>query len=392
MKKGLLLVTDHRFFKHKGVIYDNYVFNYSFFKDYLEVFDSITVIARVANLNNIKSDYQQASGKYVEFIAVKDIRGIKWLLFNDKFLKNSQIDLSGFSAICFRIPSALAFGVWKTNKKTFGRPHMFEFIGDPKEALINENDNFFKKKVYSFIGSLMQYRMKLITKSAVCGSYVSFNHLQNKYPVKDEVQTEVISSIRLNKKYIRDKLPSINTQEINIIHVGSFVFVKNHNFLIEFFKLLKDENFKVNLTLLGDGALIEESKCKAEQLGLQEDISFKGHITGFDNIIKYLDSNNVFILPSFSEGMPRALIEAMSRGLICFGSDRGGISELLEKDYLFEPTKPEIFFKNFKEIISNKELIEKSRKRNLQLATGFEQNLLTSKRKKILNILKSKTI
>ncbi len=390
--KSLLIVTDHRFYEYNGYIYDNYVFHYDFFLDYLKVFDTVTILARSKDLKELPKEYKKTTGDKLTFIKVPDISGAKYLIRIDSLLNKINLNLAEFDAICFRIPSVLAFGVWKINRRTFRHPYIFEFIGDPKEALINENDSFLKKMVFTTIGSLIEYRMKLITKRAVCGSYVSFNHLQNKFPVQNGVETEVISSIRLNKKYILDKLPAVNTNEVSIIHVGSFVFIKNHNFLIEFIKLLKEENIKVKLTFLGNGALMEDSKRKVADLGLEEIISFKGHITGFDNIVKYLDNNNVFILPSFSEGMPRALIEAMARGLICFGSNRGGISELLESEFLFEPTNPEDFSKNFMEIILNKELIEKSRKRNLEFAKSFEQDLLTSKRERILNVLKSKTV
>jgi len=386
----LLIVTDHRFFSIKNKIYDNYVFNYSFFKDYLEIFDEVTIIARIVELDEIPNAYLQTSGECVSFIGIKDVRGAKWFFNNRKYITRNQLDLSRFDAICFRIPSMLAYSVWKINAKRYKLPYMFEFIGDPKESLVNDNDILLKKMIFTSIGSLMENRMRMISKGAACGSYVSFRHLQNKFPVQDGVKTEVISSIRLKDEHILNKLPKMSTDILNIIHVGSFVFIKNQDFLIEFAKFLKLNKFNFRLTFLGDGALIQEMQAKAKDLGLQDNIIFKGHVTGFENIVNLLDENNIFILPSFSEGMPRALIEAMARGLICFGANRGGIIELLEKKFLFDPTSPEEFLKNFNNIINNKELINYSRNRNLDLVKSFEQKKLTSKRRKILKILKSK--
>jgi glycosyltransferase involved in cell wall biosynthesis len=76
-------------------------------------------------------------------------------------------------------------------------------------------------------------------------------------------------------------------------------------------------------------------------LGLQEQVNFTGMITERAKIEEAMDKADLFVLASRTEGLPRAMIEAMARGLPCIGSDVGGIPQLLEKRYLFtkEDTK-----------------------------------------------------
>jgi glycosyltransferase involved in cell wall biosynthesis len=56
--------------------------------------------------------------------------------------------------------------------------------------------------------------------------------------------------------------------------------------------------------------------------------------SGKDGIIPFLDSIHLYVHPSRTEGLPRVVIEAMSRGRLALGSNVGGIPELLNKKYI----------------------------------------------------------
>ena len=71
-------------------------------------------------------------------------------------------------------------------------------------------------------------------------------------------------------------------------------------------------------------------KTLAGELNLTAHVRFHGHIAGRENIERILDGADLFVMTSASEGMPRAMIEAMSRGLPAIGSAVGGITEILK--------------------------------------------------------------
>lgn len=101
-------------------------------------------------------------------------------------------------------------------------------------------------------------------------------------------------------------------------HVGRFSPPKNHLYLIEIFASLCGVRDNVVLILLGDGPgrpAIEE-KCK--ELGVREKVMFMGNCKQPED---YYQAFDIFLLPSFYEGMPGVLVEAQASGLRCLVSD-----------------------------------------------------------------------
>jgi len=82
------------------------------------------------------------------------------------------------------------------------------------------------------------------------------------------------------------------------------------------------------LWLLGDGPLRTELEVEARQLGLTEAVRFWGQV---DDVAAYLAQTDVFVLPSLSEGLSNALLEAMAHGLPCIASQIGGNTTLIRE-------------------------------------------------------------
>jgi len=384
----LLIVTDHRFYSYDNNVYDNYVFDYSFFQDYLSVFEEVTVMARVLELGQPNSELNLSSGINVKFIKLPDIRGVKWLLNSKQIVNSMKNEILEYDAYCYRIPSISSYKVSRLVGKSAS---IFELIGDPEESLININDSFLKKMSKKALGKIFKYQTKQVVNNCVSGSYVSFSHLQNKYPISEKAKSFTISSIRLLEEQILSSIVKIESfpKKLKLVHVGSFVAVKNQALLIEIVELLVLNGLDVQLQLIGDGGLKASCEKLVQIKNLESHIVFKGHVTGIDNILSLLDESNIFILPSSSEGMPRSLLEAMARGLVCFGSNRGGIPELLESDFTFELDSPKLIAEKIIDTLKNIDLVNRSRETNLVMARSFEQSRLKKKRKLLLNELKN---
>jgi glycosyltransferase involved in cell wall biosynthesis len=89
-----------------------------------------------------------------------------------------------------------------------------------------------------------------------------------------------------------------------------------------------------------------------------------------------LDEIDIYIQPSRQEGLPRSLIEAMSRGCLCIGSEAGGIPELLESQYIHKTGSGKSLFNRIDEHLHNAYLCE----RNIEAAKQYDSKLINSKR------------
>ncbi|SFF77165.1 Glycosyltransferase involved in cell wall bisynthesis [Salegentibacter agarivorans] len=386
----ITIVTDHRFFNYGDEMFDDYVFDYNFFKNYLDVFDKVDIVCRVQKMEVLDNRWVKSSGPGINFISLPNEHGLNWFLNINRYIKEELLAIFDTDSFCFRLPSMAAWEIFCQNKSR-NLPYIFESIGDPEDAMISSEDSLAKRVPIMVLGHILKNRKRKIVYHAVTGSYVSIKHLQQKYPIKEDKITESISSIRLESRYIlkRSKIFDFK-KSIRIIHIGSFIPLKNQKDLIQAFKIISAKYPQAKLDFVGDGPTSNACEQFVKKLGLSSEVVFHGQVTGFNNIVKLLDKAQFFILPSFNEGMPRALIEAMARGLICLGSNRGGISELLDEEYLFTVGDYQQIANKLTCLINNYSTEELGQISliNIDRAKEFENGILQNKRYKLLKSLR----
>jgi len=101
-------------------------------------------------------------------------------------------------------------------------------------------------------------------------------------------------------------------------HIGRFNKQKNHKFLIEVFKCIKDKRNDAVLILVGTGELEEKIRQQVKSNGLIDSVIFTSIRS---DVPKLLNAMDVLIFPSLYEGMPNVIIEAQATGLPCIISD-----------------------------------------------------------------------
>ena len=119
---------------------------------------------------------------------------------------------------------------------------------------------------------------------------------------------------------IRQKLRNqMNLKDCFVVgHVGRFMTQKNHSRLLDIFKAVHDTNPKARLLLIGDGELFDSIKNKVKMLRLEDVVIFAGNQADMFNWYQIMD---VFVMPSFFEGLPVSGVEAQAAGLPCVFSD-----------------------------------------------------------------------
>lgn len=115
---------------------------------------------------------------------------------------------------------------------------------------------------------------------------------------------------------VREKLGL--REELVLGHVGRFNYQKNHPYLIDIFAAVCKCRQDAALLLLGEGADQERIREKCRLLGIENKVRFLGNQKRPED---YYQAMDIFLLPSFFEGLPGVLVEAQAAGLKCFVSD-----------------------------------------------------------------------
>lgn len=95
-------------------------------------------------------------------------------------------------------------------------------------------------------------------------------------------------------------------------HVGKFITVKNHSFLLDVIKNVYERDKDICALLIGDGPLMESMRKKALDLGIADAVMFLGVRSDIPQLMFAMD---IFIMPSLYEGLPVSLIEVQAAGL-----------------------------------------------------------------------------
>ncbi len=135
--------------------------------------------------------------------------------------------------------------------------------------------------------------------------------------------------------------------------VGRLVKVKNYDSLLRAMKLVLQNNTKALLIIAGDGPEREKLENLTRQLNIENDVIFLGRK---DNIHELMNMFNIFVLPSYYEGLSNTLLEAMACGVPVVASDVGGNKELVNTGstgYLYPSNDSELLADNLLSLIGD---------------------------------------
>lgn len=141
-------------------------------------------------------------------------------------------------------------------------------------------------------------------------------------------------------------------------------------------KLLSDNNVVFNIG--GSGPEEEKLRTYVADNDLQDNVKFLGWVAGEDKI-KQLENNDIFVLPSYNEGLPIAILEAISYGMPVVATSVGSVKEAVKpgiNGFLVEPGDIEGYVFALKKLIEDYELRYSMSKasRNLAITTFNEQS------------------
>jgi glycosyltransferase involved in cell wall biosynthesis len=370
---------DHVFYvDEKSNYYSDGQFPYRIWGRYLKVFDEINVISRFKKVDNTVNimNYNLSSGKNVQFTSIPNINSLKGILNRKEVRKIIIKTLQNCDALIARLPSEIGL-LSISVAKQLKLPYAIELVADPFKALWYHGK--FIGKLYA---PILSYRVKNTVKNCDYVLYVTREYLQKRYPSNGH--KESCSNVEIDCQLIEvlhDRIKKIeaNKSKKVIGLIGSLsTKYKGIDSAIKALSYIKKELPDIQLRILGSG---DPKKWKAlvKELGLEHKVIFDGVLPAGEAVYKWLDQIDLYIQPSLTEGLPRALIEAMSRGCPAIGSKVGGIPELLQEECMHNP-------KNYKELGKlilnslNQDWMKEQAQRNFHVAKNYYKDVLDRNR------------
>ncbi len=202
----------------------------------------------------------------------------------------------------------------------------------PQEAWgVNDNKNAIRLKIKAKLESLAVRNFIAVSAAAKESMIKITGHESSKILVCN-------NGVDIHKyrpcerlRYEKRKLLGVNNDDIILGFVGRFSVEKRPDELLKGYKLLIDSGVhRVKLLFFGEGPLLR--KCKSFAT-LNKMNSFVKFIGWHDDMWEWLPMLDAFVIPSISESLSLALLEAMSTGLVCLCHDNSGNRQVIKHGY-----------------------------------------------------------
>ena len=279
--------------------------------------------------------------------------------------------------IIAHLPSPIGMIAIKYAKK-YHKPYIIGVVGCAWDAYWNYS---WKGKLVSV---LFYINMRNAVKRAKYVFYVTQEFLQRRYPNNGiTMGCSNVEILQAANNILTRRLESIETMDlsstINIVTVAAVnVRYKGQEYVIKALNILNHKlGFKFHYHLIGGGDN-SDLKGLTQRSNLEEYVHFVGPIP-HEKIWDYLDKMDIYIQPSRQEGLPRALVEAMSRALPAFGSRTAGIPELLSDECLFDNGDVKGIVKLLSSLSIDK--VRKYADANFKKASEYTSDVLSKRRK-----------
>ncbi|HOO81191.1 MAG TPA: glycosyltransferase family 4 protein [Alphaproteobacteria bacterium] len=323
-----------------GTVYSPGQFPYEYWKIFLDNFDHLVVIGRGAGLHDKIDQLNISSGPRVSFALFPNINTpVGRLKYARRVNKRLERIVADADAVIIRAVSDMGWLAFK-HALRMNKPIALEMAACAWDSTWNHGNKL--GKIYAPIRYLHD---RIIARHADFVMYVSYVFLQRRYPTNGEVAH--ISNVRIDKpdeQYVDQRLKAIKVKQDEMTAPYTIGLIGNLDNRIKgvdltLRALAKVEEEKPGCFIfhhLGPGDP-EPHMALAHALGISERIRFDGMIKSGEGVMKWLRKVDLYLQPSFQEGIPRATIEAMSTACPIIASTAGGIPELIKEEWLIKP-------------------------------------------------------
>ncbi len=337
--------------------------------------DTLTVYSTVKKINDafLTSKYKDITNDRIKYVELPDFRRFGSLIPTYRLIRKIVKDAN----FCYLRLGFAAF-VAAQYCHHHNIPYMAIVNGDVFQT--TRKHSKLKVRLSSYP---MLYMAKYVINSAKYALYVTKEYLQSRYPCPGKsLGCSDIEFLDMSDDYLTNRLQKIKKLNKPIV-LGSAgnvaTVIKGQDTIVKALAELKREGhdeYVYQLVGTGDQSVLGGL---AESLGVKDMIQFMGEYS-HDEVLKWFEKIDIYLHPSRSEGLPRTILEAMTKATPCICSNVGGIPELISEEFLFAYDGREV--KSLKELIlkmTQKNMIEEAEKNHAH-AKEYNPELLEQKR------------
>ncbi len=373
--KQAIFFHDHKIYKKEDSLLSRGGLSPLILQEYRTRFDGLTICSR--ELKSPPKNHVVLASEGINHVVFPDVLGKDLFQFR-KAYKIVKTILQNEPFIIVRLPSISGlFACWLSRKSKENL--IIEVVGCSFDSYWNYGN--LKGKL---LAPIMYLAMRYFVSKGENVSYVTKEFLQQRYPTKAKNMLSVSDvTINIDEQVIVKRINRFQKLQLNHINLGMIgnyeISYKGYDVAFKALHLLESMNpGRYSLSLVGGGN-DKNLRQMVSKLGLDDCVYFLGVKSYPQGILNWLDEIDIFLQPSKVEGLPRALIEALSRGCAALGSPVGGIPELLHSEFLVKPNDFKRLAKLIDRLSVKSKLIDVS-KQNFNHARNYDIKKLSELR------------
>lgn len=373
---GLAILLEERFQSlPDGRVFSPSGFGNEIWSRYVEVFGPITVIARVEVVHAPPPSATEVTLPNVMIAPVSSYLGpIDFVWQLPKVLKSFLRAIRGADAMIVRAPGTFSIlavlALWLRR-----RPFAVEMVGDPIDVIAAGIGG----RIAPLLRIAFVRSLSWLCLNADGVSYVTRETLQRRYPTRTGAISMGVSDVEIPREvFAATPRGPVDQDDLTVFCAASLeVPYKGIDVLLE---AISRMHTPPRLLIAGDGRLRCELEAYAIHLGLHERVRFLGRITRAE-VLDVMRHCHLYAQPSLTEGLPRAVIEAMATAAPAIGTHVGGIPELLRPEDMVPPGNAEALAILLAEVLNNPERLRAMSVHSLAVARDYEASLLKDRRR-----------
>lgn len=379
----LLYICGYKFKSINGEMFTTPAYGEAFWEKYLDVFDHVDILGEEVREANDKSLIKLTSPRISVHVIPPNTRPLE--IFNDPEVKKELVkSIKDADAILIKQASRKGNMAIHYAEK-YNKPYMIELTGDLNIEL--KISHSILKKLYR---PIIYHQVLKAIRHCQYGLYVTQEYLQFVYPIEGKQFGCTDTVLKdFDEDCYNNRIKRINDMNVNSkVIIGMIAtYSGNRKGLDTAIEMLeKINNSNVELHILGRGTEDQREKWLdyAKVHNVSNQVFFDPPVPGGDAVLRWIDNTDIEILPSRAEGLPRCILEAMSRACPCITSNVCGLPELVEQKWTHDPGDSQELYRLVDSMINSKDDLINAARYNFEKSKKYDYDILNKNRREFL--------